>query len=93
MAKYAGEYEKQPAAFNAIFFRNLLLLHAASQDEQLRTEILDAMRAFADAAWNEARDRRDLLHLRGLPTLLDQSAIVQVLALLAWDPSNYGRIA
>ncbi len=93
MAKYAGEYEKQPAAFNAIFFRNLLLLHHATEDVQLRTEILDAIRSFADAAWNEARDRRDLLHLRGLPTLLDQSAIVQVLALLAWDPANYGRLA
>jgi hypothetical protein len=93
MAKFAGEYEKQPAAFNAIFFRNLLLLHHATEDEQLRAEIHGAARAFADAAWNEARDRRDLLHLRGLPTLLDQSAIVQVLALLAWDPANYGRLA
>jgi hypothetical protein len=93
MAKFSGVYEKQPAAFNAIFFRNLLLLHHATKDEQLRTEIHGAMRAFADAAWNEARDRRDLLHLRGLPTLLDQSAIVQVLALLAWDPANYGRLA
>ena len=93
MAKFAGEYEKQPAAFNAIFFRNLLLLHHATEDEQLQSEIRDAMRGFADAAWNEARDRRDLLHLRGLPTLLDQSAIVQVLALLAWDPENYGKLA
>jgi Glycosyl hydrolase family 76 len=93
LRKFAGEYEKQPPAFNAIFFRNLLLLHDSSQDEELRGEITAAMRAFADAAWHEARDRRDLFHLRGLPRLLDQSAMVQVLALLAWDPARYGRVA
>ena len=93
LKKFAGVFEQQRAAFNAIFFRNMLLLHDASQDEELRRETIDAMRAFADAAWHEARDRRDLFHLRGLPTLLDQSAIVQVLALLAWDPAGYGRLA
>ncbi len=93
LRKFAGAFEQQPAAFNAVFFRNLLLLHDASQDEELKSEMIDGMRAFADAAWNEARDRRDLFHLRGLPTLLDQSAIVQVLALLAWDPASYGRVA
>jgi hypothetical protein len=90
---YAGTYERQPASFNAIFFRNLLLLHAASKDDQLREEIIGAMRAFADAAWSEARDRRHLFHLRGRPTLLDQSAMVQVLALLAWEPAAYSRVA
>jgi hypothetical protein len=90
---YAGSYERQPASFNAIFFRNLLLLHAASQDQRLRGEILAAMTEFADAAWSEARDRRNLFHLRGRPTLLDQSAMVQIQALLAWEPSAYGRLA
>lgn len=93
MRKFAGAYEKQPAAFNAIFFRNLLLLHHASHDEELRGEIMQAMRAFADATWNEARDRRDLFHLRGLPTLLDQSAVVQIHALLAWDPATFRNVA
>ena len=33
---YSGSYESQPAAFNAILFRNLLGLHAATADEGLR---------------------------------------------------------
>jgi hypothetical protein len=93
LRKFAASYEQQPAAFNAIFFRNLLVLHDATADEALRAEIIQAMATFAEAAWNEARDRRDLFHLRGAPTLLDQSAMVQVLALLAWDPATYGRLA
>lgn len=93
LGTFAGSFERQPPAFNAIFFRNLLLLHQASDDEGLRAQIRAAMKAFADAAWNEARDRRDLFHLRGAPTVLDQSAMVQVLALLAWDPDLYGRVA
>lgn len=90
---FAGAYERQPPAFNAIFFRNLLLLYDASGDDQLRQGIIEAIRGFADAALAEARDRRDLFHLRGAPTVLDQSAMVQVLALLAWDPDSYGRVA
>ena len=93
LSKFAGEYERQPPAFNAIFFRNLLLLYDASEDEGLRGRIIDTTRGFADAAWSEARDRRDLFHLRGKPALLDQSAMVQVLALLAWDPGSYRRVA
>lgn len=93
LREYASSYERQPASFNAIFFRNLLLLHAASADGGLREQILTAMRTFADTVWSEARDRRHLFHLRGRPTLLDQSAIVQILALLAWEPADYGRLA
>jgi predicted alpha-1,6-mannanase (GH76 family) len=89
-----GGYESQPPAFNAIFFRNLLLLHAATADSALRTEIVEAMRAYADRAWSERRDRRDRFHFsRGGVTLLDQSAMVQLLALLAWDPGAYRKLA
>jgi hypothetical protein len=89
-----GGYERQPPAFNAIFFRNLLLLHAATDDTQLRAEIIEAIRSYTNYAWYETRDRRDRFHLsrRGV-TLLDQSAIVQLFALLAWDPSTYHRLA
>jgi predicted alpha-1,6-mannanase (GH76 family) len=90
----AGGYEHQPPAFNAIFFRNLLLLHAATDDAELRTQIVDAMRTYVAYAWHEQRDRRDLFHFpRGGVTLLGQSAIVQLLALLAWDPRSYGMLA
>jgi predicted alpha-1,6-mannanase (GH76 family) len=91
---YAGAYEAQPAAFNAIFFRNLLLLHAASDDSELRGEIVQAIRDYVDRAWTQWRDGRDRFRLpRGGLTLLNQSAMVQLLALLAWDPERYGRLA
>jgi hypothetical protein len=87
-------YERQPAAFNAIYFRNLLLLHAATGDAALRAEILETLRRYTDHAWYETRDRRDLFHFSdGGVTLLNQSAMVQLLALLAWDPGAYGRLA
>jgi len=44
--------------------------------------------------WSERRDSPDLFPFRGdTTTLLDQSAPVQLFALLAWDPGDYGRIA
>ena len=85
--------ERQPPAFNAIFFRNLLLLHEATGDQRLRTQIIEAIRGYTDYAWHERRDDRDRFHLgNGGVTLLNQSAIVQLLALLAWDPDSYGRL-
>jgi hypothetical protein len=89
---YAGRYFDQPPAFNAIFFRNLLLLHAVSGDSELRTQITAALSGYADEAW--ARTRQDLLAGGdGSVTVLDQSALVSVLALGAWDPDHYGRLA
>jgi hypothetical protein len=89
-----GGLERQPAAFNAIFFRNLLLLHAATGEAELRTEVTETIRRYADAAWHERRDRRDRFHIsNGGVTLLNQSAMVQLFALLAWDPSAYGKLA
>ena len=91
---YAGGYERQPAAFNAIFFRNLLLLHGATGDNELRREIVQAIRDYVDRAWVHWRGRRDRFRLpQGGVTLLNQSAFVQLLALLAWDPERYGRLA
>jgi predicted alpha-1,6-mannanase (GH76 family) len=87
-------YESQPPAFNAIFFRNLLLLHAATADDRLRTQIVEVMRAYADRAWHEQRTRSDCFRFYGGGvTLLDQSAMVQILALLAWDPVAYHKLA
>lgn len=87
------EYIRQPAAFNAIFFRNLLLLHPVTGDANLQTAIIDTIRTYADHAWDRTRDRRDRFHLsHGGVTLLHQSAIVQLLALLAWNPTAYGTL-
>jgi len=87
------DYIRQPAAFNAIFFRNLLLLHPVTRDANLRTAIIDTIRTYSDHAWDRTRDRRDRFHLSdGGVTLLNQSAIVQLLALLAWNSSAYGTL-
>jgi hypothetical protein len=92
LTHYAGHYTDQAPAFNAIFFRNLLLLHAASGDARLRREITAALGGYADALWE--RTRQDLLPRGdGSVTVLDQSALASVLALGAWDAGDYGRLA
>jgi hypothetical protein len=95
LQRYAGQrLHRQPAEFNAILFRNLLLLPAASADRALREQIITAMRAYADELWSTARDERDRFHLGPAdPTLLGQSAVVQLLALLAWAPERYELLA
>jgi len=91
---YAGAYERQPPAFNAILFRNLLQLCAVTSDAGLRERIRAAMSAYAEAAWASHRDGHDRFRFgRAGPTLLHQSAMVQIYALLAWDPSDYGALA
>ena len=93
--RFAGTYGQGSPAFLAIFFRNLLLLHQATADQGLKGDITTAMSEFGEIAWSRAQEgRRGILGLRGGgPKLLEQSAYVQVLALLAWDPSTYGRLA
>jgi predicted alpha-1,6-mannanase (GH76 family) len=91
---YAGAYDRQPPAFNAILFRNLLRLHAATADAALRERIRGALTAYAEMAWSSHRDGHDRFRFgRGGPTLLHQSAMVQIYALLAWDPDDYGALA
>ena len=50
-------------------------------------------RRYADAALSQAYDRDHLFAMRGRPSLIDQSAMVQVLALLGWDPGRYRLLA
>src|SRR5579884_3384108 len=74
----------QPVAFNAIFFRDLLLLQSLDQALDYRPRL----GAYVDALWALRVDRRTgLYHERpGRPTaLLDQAATVQLAALAAWD--------
>ena len=93
--RFAETYEQGNPAFLAIFFRNLLLLHHLTEDQRIQGDILAAMREFGEIAWSRAQQgRRGILGLGGGgPKLLEQSAFVQVLALLAWDPANYDRLA
>jgi hypothetical protein len=93
--RFAGTYEQGNPAFLAIFLRNLLLLHQLTADQGLRGDIIGALTEFGQIAWTRAqRGRKGILGLGGGgPKLLEQSAFVQVLALLAWDPAAYDRLA
>jgi hypothetical protein len=84
---------RQPPAFNAIFFRNLLGLHAVTGDTRLREEIQAAVRCYTQATSARVLNGRRSRRVRVLTSLLNESAIVQLLALLAWDPETYDRLA
>jgi hypothetical protein len=89
------KYQGQPAIFVAIFFRNLLQLVALTGTPSYRA----AMQTYADAAWENAAihdPATDLFRFDGAGTactLLDQAAMVQILALLAWPEEQYGLLA
>ena len=83
---------RQPPAFNAIFFRNLLGLHAVTGDTRLREEIHAAVRSYAEATSARVLSGRRSRRVQMRTSLLDESAIVQLLALLAWDPETYDRL-
>jgi predicted alpha-1,6-mannanase (GH76 family) len=79
--------------FNAIFFRNLLLLLAVTRDG----EYLRRMQAYADAVWSDSAVhdlRTDRFRLNGETrfSLLDQAAMVQVFAVLSWEPARYSSL-
>ena len=88
-----GAYDGR-AIFNAVFFRNLLMLHAVTHTDRY----LQAMRAYADAVWSDPlvhEAKTNLFKLNGTRrhSLLDQAAMVQVFALLSWSPTAYGKLA
>ncbi|MFG1906338.1 glycoside hydrolase family 76 protein [Kribbella sp. NPDC048928] len=82
---------KQGAAFNSIWFKNLLILDSVSPDPRYRK----AMQAYADYNWNTTRDPATNLYKfrEGSVELLQQSGMTQVHALLAWPRSRYGLLA
>ena len=88
------------AIFNAIFFRNLLMLHAVQPTYVPASGVsyLQRMQAYADAAWDDPAVHDPATHLfalNGSPnrSLLDQAGMVQVYAVLAWATGNYGKLA
>jgi len=80
--------------FNAIFWRNLLLLYAVNKNQTY----LQKMQAYADHAWSDRAFHDPKTGLfRDDPNsssywLLDQAGMVQVYACLGWDPRNYGKL-
>jgi len=79
------------AVFNAIFFKNLLQLYAIHADGQY----LSAMRAYSATLWQSVDPRTGLLELQpSQPVpLLNQAGLVQLYALLAWNPGQYSNLA
>jgi hypothetical protein len=93
-------YFDQPCVFNAIFFANLLLLDSQRDNRGYRPVI----QRYADHIWSSNRDPMTGLFKfqpsgggafdpSARPETLEQSAAVQIFALLAWDPDTYWRAA
>jgi hypothetical protein len=79
---------KQPPGVNVILFRNLLALDAVAPNPRYR----EAMRAYLDKAWNEARDPETGFFTKGgiaqsgqkSGNALDQASMIQMYAIFAW---------
>ena len=86
---FGPDYNQQPA-YNAVFFRNLLLLEADTRDGHYRA----AMQAYADTVWDTLHDPATGLfnfangRSRSVEPhrLLDQAAMLQIYALLTLGP-------
>ena len=83
-------YFSQSPAFNAIFFRNLLLL--ASVDDTYLPATLQAMSQYADTIWTAHRSPAGLFRFPANASsvdLINQAAMVEIFAGLAGDPRDY----
>jgi predicted alpha-1,6-mannanase (GH76 family) len=82
---------QQPTRFNSIWFKNLLILDSVSPDARYKA----TMQAYADRAWNQARDPQTGLYhfVEGPVQLLEQAGITQIQALLAWPRNQYDLLA
>ncbi|GAA1528877.1 glycoside hydrolase family 76 protein [Kribbella lupini] len=82
---------KQPTRFNAIWFKNLLILDSVTHDPRY-TQV---MKAYSARAWSEVRDpATGLFHFADGPVqLLEQAGMVQIDALLAWPRGRYDKLA
>jgi hypothetical protein len=83
-----GHLSAQPPFFNSIFFKNLLLLESVTGGHTYR----DALGRYADQMWNTMRDPATGLFVfdaDGRTEAIQQAAMVQIYAVLAWDPARY----
>ena len=89
-------YLNQPAALDAIFFRGLLVLYSATSDSALQSRIIQTIQTYAQDAWNSQRGPNGLFNFASTSgsgyQLLDQAAMLQIYAMLAWDPSEYANL-
>jgi Glycosyl hydrolase family 76 len=91
-----SSYVNQPAAFDAVFFRGLLVLYSATSDMALRSRIVQTIQAYADDAWANYRAAPGLFRFPSSSgtgyQLLDQGAMVEIYAALAWNPADYDKL-
>lgn len=82
-----GRLGDQPAFFNSIYFKNLLLLESVTHEKKYS----EAMQDYADQVWTENRDSATgLFTFEGEGTqLLEQAAMVQIYAVLGWAPGHW----
>jgi len=89
-------YITHSAAFNAIFFRCLLILYSVTSDTSLQSSIIETIQTYADDAWNNHRASNGLFSFTPSSgpgyQLLDQGAMLQIYAMLAWNPSDYAKL-
>jgi hypothetical protein len=92
--------QQQPAIFNAFYFKDLMLLDSVQHDPAYRA----AAQQWATATWRDNRDAdTGLFHFQpsggGDPdpdrpaATLDQAAVIQVFAALAWPTDRLGDIS
>jgi hypothetical protein len=84
-----GRLAAQPAYFNSIFFKNLLLLESVTGGHTYR----DAMASYAGDVWRQNRDPATGLFTvaadRSTTESIRQAAMIQIYAVLGWDASRY----
>lgn len=80
----------QPPPFNAIYFKNLLLLESITGERQH----LAAMRSYADHMWRKRREPGTGLcrPRQGRAELIDTAAMVQIEAVLNWASENWSSL-
>jgi glycosyl hydrolase family 76 len=89
-------YINHSAAFNAIFFRGLLVLYSVTSDTNLQSNIIQTIQTYADDAWNNHRSSNGLFSFASSSgtgyQLLDQGAMLQIYAMLAWNSNDYAKL-
>ncbi|MDF3290524.1 glycoside hydrolase family 76 protein [Streptomyces silvisoli] len=86
-----GRLLGQPPYFNSIYFKNLLLLESVAGGHAYR----DAMAEYGDTVWNRFRDSSTgLFRFEGSAQTetLQQAAMVQIYAVLAWPPADHRHL-
>lgn len=88
-----GRLDAQPPYFNSIFFKNLLLLESVTGGRRYRA----AMSAYAERMWLTKRDpSTGLFHFAASGDehvqMIEQAAMTQIYAVLAWRPDKYRQL-